>query len=59
LEEVRTQLKMIAGRGPDQQVMARESQLANSLGAEQAALNEFNEKLDALERQLEALPKPR
>jgi septal ring factor EnvC (AmiA/AmiB activator) len=56
LEEARKELKMAAGRGPDQRLGARESELANSLATEQAVLNELNEKLDALERQLEASP---
>jgi chromosome segregation ATPase len=59
LEDMRTALKMAAGNGPDQQLRARESELASSLGTEQAALHEFNEKLDSIERQLEAPPKPR
>jgi len=45
---------MVVGNGPDQQLRARESELSNSLDTEQAALNELNEKLDALERQIEA-----
>jgi len=56
LEDMRAGLKLAAGRGPDQQLRARESELSNSLDVEQAALNDFNEKLDALERQLEAPP---
>jgi chromosome segregation ATPase len=56
LEDMRTGLKMVVGNGPDQQLRARESELANSFETEQAVLNEFNEKLDALERQLEAPP---
>jgi|HubBroStandDraft_1064217.scaffolds.fasta_scaffold02102_7 chromosome segregation ATPase len=56
LEDMRAGLKMVVGNGPDQQLRARETELANSLDTEQAALNEFNEKLDALERQLEAPP---
>jgi len=54
LEEMRTGLKMVVGNGPDQTIRARESELNNSLETEQALLNEYNEKLDALERQLEA-----
>ena len=54
LEDMRAGLKMITGNGPDQQLRARESELSNSLDTEQAILNEFNEKLDALARQLEA-----
>jgi hypothetical protein len=54
LEGMRTGLKMVVGNGPDQQVRGRESELSNSLETEQTALNEINEKLDALERQLEA-----
>lgn len=54
LEDMRAGLKMIAGNGPDQQLRARESELSNSLDTEQAVLNEFNEKLDALARQMEA-----
>jgi chromosome segregation ATPase len=56
LEDVRAHFKTIAGRGPGQQLRARESELANSLQGEQATLSELNEKLDALERQLEAPP---
>jgi hypothetical protein len=56
LEDMRAGLKMVVGNGPDQQIRARESELNNSLETEQAVLNEFNEKLDALERQLEAPP---
>jgi hypothetical protein len=59
LEDMRTALKMAAGNGPDQQLRARENELASSLGTEPAALNEFNEKLDSIERQLEVPPKPR
>jgi hypothetical protein len=55
LEDMRAGLKMITGNGPDQQLRARESELSNSLDTEQAALNDLNEKLDALERQLEAV----
>jgi chromosome segregation ATPase len=54
LEDMRAGLKMIAGNGPDQQLRARESELSNSLDTEQAVLGEFNEKLDALARQMEA-----
>lgn len=54
LEDMRTGLKMMVGNGPDQQLRARESELANALAVEQAALTEFNDKLDTLERQLEA-----
>ncbi|MGC9947487.1 MAG: hypothetical protein ABSF64_14070 [Bryobacteraceae bacterium] len=54
LEDIRAGLKMVVGNGPDQQLRARESELSNSLDTEQAALNELNEKLDALERQIEA-----
>jgi len=54
LEEVRKQIKMVAGHGPDQQLSARESELSNEQRAEQAVLDELNGKLDALERQLEA-----
>jgi chromosome segregation ATPase len=57
LEAMRAGLKMVAGNGPDQQLRAHESELANSLDTEQAALNDLNEKLDALERQLEAPPR--
>jgi hypothetical protein len=56
LEDMRAGLKMVVGNGPDQQIRARESELNNSLETEQSVLNEFNEKLDALERQLEAPP---
>jgi chromosome segregation ATPase len=59
LEEMRAGLKMITGNGPDQQLRARESELSNALDTEQAALNDLNEKLDALERQLEAVAAPR
>ena len=53
LEDVYTHFKMLAGRGPDQQLRARESELANALQGEQATLSDLNGKLDALERQLE------
>jgi chromosome segregation ATPase len=56
LEDLRTDLKALAGKGPDQQLRAREAELANSLETEQAALAELNEKLDALERLLEPSP---
>jgi chromosome segregation ATPase len=56
LEDMRRGLKNVVGRGPDQHLIARESELANSLATEQAVLNELNEKLDALERQLEPSP---
>lgn len=56
LEDMRRDLKTVAGKGPDQQLQAHESELANSLETEQAALNEINEKLDAMERQLETPP---
>jgi hypothetical protein len=56
LEDMRKDLKMVAGRGPDQHLGARESELANSLETEQAVLNELDGKLDALDRQLEAPP---
>lgn len=57
LEEVHTHFKMLAGRGPDQQLRARESELANTLQGEQATLGDLNGKLDALERQLETPPR--
>ena len=57
LEDMRAGLKMVIGNGPDPQLRARESELNNELITEQAALTEFNEKLDALERQLEAPPR--
>jgi len=57
LEDARMHLKMAAGRGPDQQLRARESDLANTLQGEQATLNDLNGKLDALERQLETPPR--
>jgi chromosome segregation ATPase len=56
LEDERGTLKRIVANGPDPQLRARESELANSLETEQAVLNEFNEKLDALERQIEPPP---
>ncbi|MGO4885453.1 MAG: hypothetical protein ACLP59_32220 [Bryobacteraceae bacterium] len=56
LEDMRAGLKMVLGNGPDPQLRARESELSNSFDTEQAALNEINEKLDALERQLESPP---
>jgi len=56
LEDMRAGLKMVAGTGPEQQLRARESEIANSLQTEQAVLDELNGKLDAIERQLEALP---
>jgi len=49
-------LKVIAARGPDPQLRTREGELASLLQTEQAALDELNGKLDAVERQLEALP---
>jgi hypothetical protein len=49
---MRTDLKMIAGNGPDQQLRTRESEISNSLLTEQALLDELNGKLDAIERQL-------
>ena len=52
LEDVRASLKMVAGNGPDQQLRARESEIANSLQTEQAILDEINGKLDTIERQL-------
>jgi|SRR5450755_1751306 chromosome segregation ATPase len=55
LEDMRGGLKMIAGNGPDQQFRVRESELSNALAVEQAALTDYNEKLDGLERQLQAL----
>jgi chromosome segregation ATPase len=54
LEDMRAGLKMVVGNGADQTLRARESELSNALDTEQGTLNEFNEKLDALERQLEA-----
>jgi len=57
LEDVRAQIKIVAGRGPDQQLRARESELANALEGEQATLNDLNGRLDALERQLETPPR--
>lgn len=56
LKEVQVMLKAEAATGPDQQLAARESELANSLRTEQAILSELDGKLDAIERQLEALP---
>ncbi len=53
LEDMRAGLKLVVGNGPDQQLRARESELSNAFETEQAALNDLNEKLDALERQLE------
>ena len=58
LEDMRAGLKMVVGNGPDQQLRARETELSSSLDNEQAALNDLNEKLDALERQLESQPSP-
>jgi chromosome segregation ATPase len=54
LEDMRAGLKLVLGNGPDQQLRAREAELANALETEQAALNDLNEKLDALEGQMEA-----
>jgi len=48
---------MVAAKGPDQQLRAREGELANALQGEQATLNDLNGKLDALARQLEAPPR--
>jgi chromosome segregation ATPase len=56
LEDMRAGLKLVTGNGPDQQLRARETELSNSLDIEQATLNDFNQKLDALERQLEPPP---
>jgi chromosome segregation ATPase len=56
LEQADAHFKMLAGHGPDQQLRARESELANTLQGEQATLNDLNGKLDALERQLETPP---
>lgn len=57
LETTRANLKNAAAAGPDQQLAARESEFARSLEAEQAVLNELNEKMDAMVRQLE-VPQP-
>lgn len=57
LEDMRAGLKLVAGNGPDQQLRAHETELSNSLDTEQAALNDLNEKLDALERDLAAPPR--
>jgi len=56
LEDARAAFKAEAGNGPDPQWTAREGELAHSLETEEAALTEFNNKLDALEVELEALP---
>ena len=56
LEDLQAAMKVEAGRGADQQLRAREGELASALQTEQAALDELNGKLDAIERQLEALP---
>src|SRR5580658_6993524 len=56
LEDMRAGLKLVTGNGPDQQWRARETELSNSLDTEQAALNDYKQKLDALERQLEPPP---
>ncbi len=57
LEDMRIHSKMLAGRGADRQLRARESELANALQAEQATLSDLNGRLDALERQLETPPR--
>lgn len=57
LEDVRAQFKMAVAHGPDQQLRARENELANALEGEQATLNDLNGRLDALERQLETPPR--
>lgn len=54
LEDMRAGLKLVVGNGPDQQLRARETELSNALDAEQAALSDLNQKLDALESQLES-----
>jgi len=56
LEDLRNGLKAEAAAINPDQLRARESELSSSLAAEQAVLDEFNGKLDALERQLEAPP---
>jgi chromosome segregation ATPase len=58
-EDQRTILKRLASRvDVDPQLRARENDLAAALRTEQAAMAELNEKLNALERQLDA-PAPR
>lgn len=54
LEDMRVGLKLAAGTGPDQQLRAREGEIAASLQTEQAILDELNGKLDTIERQFEA-----
>jgi len=56
LQDMRAGLKLVIGNGPDPLLRARESELSSSLDTEQAALNEINDKLDGLERQLESPP---
>ena len=53
LETTRANLKNAAANGPDQQLAGRESEFASSLQAEQALLNELNEKMDAMVRQID------
>ncbi|MGA2136544.1 MAG: hypothetical protein ABSH50_30000 [Bryobacteraceae bacterium] len=56
LESMRDNFKRIAEAAPDPQLSARDGELSSALQNEQAALNELNGKLDAIERQLEAPP---
>ena len=47
-------VKDVAGRQVDPQLLAHESELASSVRVEQAVLDELNEKLNAIERLLDA-----
>ena len=54
LEAQLADLKYVASRQVDSQLLAHESELTSSVRVEQAALNELNEKLNAIERLLDA-----
>ena len=56
LADRRAEMKMIAARAVDQSLKARESELGSSLQAEQAALDDLNQKLNAMERLLDVPP---
>jgi chromosome segregation ATPase len=56
LEDHRAELKMMASRVVDPALKARESELANSLQAEQAALDDLNQKLNTMEQMLDVQP---
>ena len=52
LEQRRAELRVMSAQAVDPQLGARESELANSLRVERAALDELSGKLDAMERLL-------